>query len=115
MFRPRLLLTSLAIALGACSPQDPQATTSATLAQQAEDSWTERTWGPLIRLCKSAQPLADRLCQRIHAKLLLLGEGSRRGRRLQPLICQVSRHCALQVGGSLLHNRRSCLAAALLA
>ncbi|MDQ6229736.1 hypothetical protein NMF51_19350, partial [Pseudomonas aeruginosa] len=25
MFRPRLLLTSLAIALGACSPQDPQA------------------------------------------------------------------------------------------
>ncbi|MGV8287118.1 hypothetical protein ACV34F_30080, partial [Pseudomonas aeruginosa] len=23
MFRPRLLLTSLAIALGACSPQDP--------------------------------------------------------------------------------------------
>lgn len=34
MFRPRLLLTSLAIALGACSPQDPQATTSAALAQQ---------------------------------------------------------------------------------
>lgn len=34
MFRPRLLITSLAIALGACSPTDPQATTSATLAQQ---------------------------------------------------------------------------------
>lgn len=34
MFRPRLLLTSLAIALGACSPQDPQAVTSAALAQQ---------------------------------------------------------------------------------
>lgn len=34
MFRPRLLITSLAIALGACSPQDPQATTSAALAQQ---------------------------------------------------------------------------------
>lgn len=34
MFRPRLLLTSLAIALGACAPQDPQATTSAALAQQ---------------------------------------------------------------------------------
>lgn len=34
MFRPRLLITSLAIALGACSPTDPQATTSAALAQQ---------------------------------------------------------------------------------
>lgn len=34
MFRPKLLITSLAIALGACSPTDPQATTSATLAQQ---------------------------------------------------------------------------------
>ncbi|MBH9301129.1 imelysin [Pseudomonas aeruginosa] len=34
MFRPRLLLTSLAIALGACSPQAPQAVTSAALAQQ---------------------------------------------------------------------------------
>ncbi|GGJ82800.1 imelysin family protein [Pseudomonas matsuisoli] len=36
MFRPKLLLTSIAIALGACSPQpqDPQAVTSAALAEQ---------------------------------------------------------------------------------
>jgi predicted lipoprotein len=34
MFRPKMLLTSLAIALGACSPQDPQAVTSAALAEQ---------------------------------------------------------------------------------
>ena len=33
MFRPRLLLTSLAIALGACSPQDPQATTLENLGR----------------------------------------------------------------------------------
>lgn len=35
MFRPKLLFTSLAaIALGACSPQDPQAVTSAAIAKQ---------------------------------------------------------------------------------
>lgn len=34
MFRPKMLLTSLAIALGACAPQDPQAVTSAALAEQ---------------------------------------------------------------------------------
>ncbi|WP_437883515.1 imelysin family protein [Pseudomonas sp. LRF_L74] len=34
MFRPKLLLTSLAIALGACAPQDPQAVTSAAIAKQ---------------------------------------------------------------------------------
>lgn len=35
MFRPKLLFTSLAaLALGACSPQDPHAQTSAALAQQ---------------------------------------------------------------------------------
>ncbi|KAF1054925.1 MAG: hypothetical protein GAK43_00571 [Stenotrophomonas maltophilia] len=45
MFRPRLLITSLAVALGACAPQDPQATTSAALAQQvilpAYSRWVE--------------------------------------------------------------------------
>lgn len=35
MFRPKLLFTSLAaLALGACSPQDPQAVTSAAIAKQ---------------------------------------------------------------------------------
>ena len=35
MFRPKLLLTSLAaLALGACSPSDPQAVTSAAIAKQ---------------------------------------------------------------------------------
>lgn len=35
MFRPKLLFTSLAaLALGACSPSDPQATTSASIAKQ---------------------------------------------------------------------------------
>ncbi|WP_191487384.1 imelysin family protein [Pseudomonas sp. FEN] len=35
MFRPKLLFTSLAaLALGACSPQDPQALTSAAIAKQ---------------------------------------------------------------------------------
>ena len=35
MFRPKLLFTSLAaLALGACSPQDPQAVTSASIAKQ---------------------------------------------------------------------------------
>ncbi|TWI58504.1 hypothetical protein IQ22_00210 [Pseudomonas duriflava] len=34
MFRPRFLLTGLALVLGACSPQDPQAQTSAALAEQ---------------------------------------------------------------------------------
>ena len=35
MFRPKLLFTSLAaLALGACSPQDPQAVTSAAIANQ---------------------------------------------------------------------------------
>ncbi|RRW46631.1 imelysin [Pseudomonas luteola] len=34
MFRPRLLLTGLALALGACSPQNQQAQTSAALAEQ---------------------------------------------------------------------------------
>lgn len=34
MFRPKLLFTSLAaLALGACSPQDPQAVTSAAIAK----------------------------------------------------------------------------------
>lgn len=35
MFRPKLLFTSLAaLALGACSPQDPQAVTSAAIARK---------------------------------------------------------------------------------
>ena len=50
MFRPRLLLTSLAIALGACSPQDPQAVTSAALAQQVilptHSRWVEADQAP---------------------------------------------------------------------
>lgn len=46
MFRPRLLLTSLAIALGACTPQaDPQVSTTKALAQQvllpAYQRWAE--------------------------------------------------------------------------
>jgi predicted lipoprotein len=56
MFRPKLLFTSLAaLALGACSPQDPQAVTSAAIAKQvilptysrwveADRNWPSAPW-----------------------------------------------------------------------
>ena len=53
MFRPKLLFTSLAaLALGACSPQDPQAVTSAAIAKSVilptYTRWAEADKVPLF-------------------------------------------------------------------
>jgi predicted lipoprotein len=66
MFRPRLLLTGLAIALGACSPQDRQAATSAAIAQQVilptYSRWAEadqRLASSAIAFCQGRENLAQ--------------------------------------------------------
>jgi predicted lipoprotein len=66
MFRPRLLLTGLAIALGACSPQDQQAATSAAIAQQVilptYSRWAEadkQLASSALAFCQGSQDLAQ--------------------------------------------------------
>ncbi|WP_313516130.1 imelysin family protein [Pseudomonas sp.] len=66
MFRPRLLLTGLAIALGACSPQDQQAATSAAIAQQVilptYSRWAEadkQLAASALAFCQGTQDLAQ--------------------------------------------------------
>ena len=68
MFRPKLLFTSLAaLALGACSPQDPQAVTSAAIAKQVILPTYSR-WVEADRQLAAAEELVKDLCRECAAQ-----------------------------------------------
>jgi predicted lipoprotein len=76
MFRPKLLFTSLAaLALGACSPQDPQAVTSAAIAKQVilptYSRWVEadrQLAVSALAFCEGKEDLATARADFLHAQ-----------------------------------------------
>ncbi|MDD1015312.1 imelysin family protein [Pseudomonas rubra] len=76
MFRPKLLFTSLAaLALGACSPQDPQAVTSAAIAKQVilptYSRWVEadrQLAVSALAFCEGKADLATARADYLHAQ-----------------------------------------------
>ena len=76
MFRPKLLFTSLAaLALGACSPQDPQAVTSAAIAKQVilptYSRWVEadrQLAASALAYCEGKQSLETARTDFLHAQ-----------------------------------------------